>query len=137
SVPALRDRKSDIPALVHWFLEYRMPQNPPKVTAEAMNCLLQYDWPGNVRELENCIERALALGNGRTIDVHDLPLPMQGKEGHAHTHPVTPDAPAPLPLAPVSSDLEDLERITIQRVFDQVQGDKAKAGEMLGISRAT
>ena len=128
ALPALRDRKSDVPALVHWFLESRMPDNPPKVTPEAMNCFLQYDWPGNVRELENSIERALALGNGRSIDVHDLPLPLQKNEHHAAEEPAA---------APASSDLEDLERLTIQRVFNQVQGDKVQAGKMLGISRAT
>src|SRR4029077_18227505 len=72
-VPALRDRRGDIPELVQWFLSRYAPTQPIKITSAAMNCLRRYDWPGNVRELENCIERAIALGNQHTIDVDDLP----------------------------------------------------------------
>jgi transcriptional regulator with PAS, ATPase and Fis domain len=93
-----------------------------------MNSLLQYDWPGNVRELENCIERAIALGNHHIIDVHDLPPAMRKS---AERQQSTEGAPLS------ATDLEDLERITIERVFEQVKGDKVLAGKMLGISRAT
>src|SRR5437660_2746221 len=72
-LPALRERRSDIPMLVHWFLERCAAGESIQVTNAAMKCLLQYDWPGNVRELENCIERAVALGDHRTIDFNDLP----------------------------------------------------------------
>src|SRR5438034_9406137 len=72
-LPSLRERRSDIPMLVHWFLERLAPGDSIQVTSAAMKALLQYDWPGNVRELENCIERATALGNGKIIDVEDLP----------------------------------------------------------------
>ena len=72
-VPALRERRSDIPMLLHWFLDRYAPGQPIQVTNGAMKSLLQYDWPGNVRELENCIERAVALGDQQTIDVNDLP----------------------------------------------------------------
>src|SRR5947209_4449048 len=60
--PSLRERKSDIPSLVHYFLEKSAPQRLIHVSAQAMKLLLDYDWPGNVRELENCMERAVALG---------------------------------------------------------------------------
>jgi DNA-binding NtrC family response regulator len=96
-----------------------------------MSALVHHDWPGNVRELENSIERAVALGDRRIIDVNDLP------PGIASASPVLyPEASSPSP-ALTSTDLEDIERTTIQRVFEQVQGDKARAGKMLGISRAT
>src|SRR5579864_8100534 len=72
-VPALRERRSEIPMLVHWFLEHYAPGSELHVTSAAMKALAQYEWPGNVRELENCVERAVALGNGRTIDLGDLP----------------------------------------------------------------
>src|SRR5467141_3857402 len=72
-VPALRERRSDIPVLVHWFLERYAPGSELHVTSSAMKALMQYDWPGNVRELENCVERAVALGNGKVIDLGDLP----------------------------------------------------------------
>ena len=131
-MPALRERKSDIPALVHWFLENRGLEITPEVTPSAMKCLMQYDWPGNVRELQNSIERALALGDRDVIDVPDLPEAVQIAE------PVLEAGPTMVSNSSASAtDLEDLERITIQRVFDQVNGDKTMAGRMLGISRAT
>jgi transcriptional regulator of acetoin/glycerol metabolism len=102
-----------------------------QVTHAAMKCLLQYDWPGNVRELENCIERAVALGDRKTIDLGDLPPSIASSS--PSSEPVEG-----LTAGPVSStDLEDIERATIERVFEQVKGDKALAGKMLGISRAT
>src|SRR3954463_14234135 len=71
--PSLRERKSDIPSLVHWFLEKSAPQRMLQVSTPAMKMMLDYDWPGNVRELENCVERAVALGADDTLDVDDLP----------------------------------------------------------------
>jgi two-component system response regulator AtoC len=135
-LPALRERKSDMVCLVRSFLARYAPEENVTVTPAAMHSLFQYDWPGNVRELENCIERAIALGNHRTIDVQDLPaaIRMTGPSLPAPT-----EAPATMPSvpAPNSTDLEDIERQTIERVFQQVGGDKALAGKMLGISRAT
>jgi two-component system, NtrC family, response regulator AtoC len=130
-LPALRERRSDVPMLVHWFLERYAAGCSIQVTNSAMKCLLQYDWPGNVRELENCVERAVALGDRRTIDVSDLPPTIASASS-------TIDFPMPAAQSSASStDLEDIERATIQRVFEQVNGDKVLAGKMLGISRAT
>jgi two-component system, NtrC family, response regulator AtoC len=127
-LPALRERRSDIPVLVHWFLDRYAPATSIQVTSAAMKCLLQYDWPGNVRELENCVERAIALGDRSKIDVSDLPATIASG----------PQEPGNTASPGVSTtDLEDIERATIQRVFEQVKGDKALAGRMLGISRAT
>jgi DNA-binding NtrC family response regulator len=130
-LPALRERRSDIPMLVHWFLDRYAPGQPIQVTNAAMKALLQYDWPGNVRELENCIERAIALGDRKIIDAGDLP-PAIGSAS-----PILETALDQHASAVSSTDLEDIERDTIQRVFDQVKGDKTLAGKMLGISRAT
>jgi two-component system, NtrC family, response regulator AtoC len=129
NIPTLRERRSDIPMLAHWFLEHYTKGSNVPITASAMNCLLQYDWPGNVRELENCIERAVALGEGKIIDVSDLPPAVLAAA------PATEAAPLQGLLS--SNDLEDIERATILRVFEQVNGDKVVAGKMLGISRAT
>ncbi len=141
---ALRERKSDIPTLVRWFLGRIAPNKPLQVSNGAMNCLLNYDWPGNVRELENCIERAVALGNESVIDVHDLPPAIQAARSAATaTHAASISATGSLTTAEPaatglpSMDLEEMERATIQRVFDQVGGDKNLAREILGISRAT
>ena len=129
-LPSLRERRADIPLLVHWFLDRYAPGKSMQVTSLAMKCLLQYSWPGNVRELENCIERAIALGDNRTIDVGDLPPAVASGSGDGEQD----EAKMP---ALTTTDLEDIERATIQRVFEQVKGDKALAGKMLGISRAT
>src|SRR2546421_3940246 len=62
-LPSLRERKSDIPTLVHYFLDKFAPGKMVNIAAAAMKCMLEYEWPGNVRELENAIERAMALGS--------------------------------------------------------------------------
>jgi DNA-binding NtrC family response regulator len=126
-IPALRERRSDIPMLVHWFLDKYASETKIEVAPEAMNCMLQYDWPGNVRELENCVERAIALGNREIIALQDLPPAIRAYENQLNLGAVTVTA----------TDLEEIERDTIQRVFDQVNGDKEMAGKLLGISRAT
>jgi DNA-binding NtrC family response regulator len=140
-VPALRERRSDIPMLVHWFLERYAPGSGMQVSSAAMKSLMQYEWPGNVRELENCIERAVALGNGRIIDLGDLPPSIAegaAPSSSASVADISPMLESELGSDRVSTtDLEDIERATIQRVFEQVKGDKALAGRMLGISRAT
>jgi DNA-binding NtrC family response regulator len=126
-LPALRERRSDIPMLVQWFLDRYASEMKIEVAPEAMNCMLQYDWPGNVRELENCIERAVALGNRERIGLQDLPPAIRAYENQLKLGTLTVTA----------TDLEEIERDTIQRVFDQVNGDKEMAGRLLGISRAT
>jgi len=131
NMPALRERRSDIPMLAHWFLERYANGADVPITASAMKCLLRYDWPGNIRELENCIERAVALGEGKIIDMGDLPPAVLSAA------PATEASAAPLQGLLSSNDLEDIERATILRVFEQVNGDKVVAGKMLGISRAT
>ncbi len=128
-LPSLREHRSDIPQLVHYFLDRYAPGESIQVMPEAMKCFLEYDWPGNVRELENCIARAVTLGDDRIIDTEDLPPPIRGEHGATL---ITAEGTALSTTA-----LADLERITIQRVFEQAGGDKALAGKMLGISRAT
>jgi len=114
-LPSLHDRRSDIPMLVHHFLDKYAAGAHMQVTPAAMKSLLHYEWPGNIRELENCIARAVTLGDHQLIDVADLPPAIRSEH----------------------SGLADMERMTILRVFEQANGDKALAGKMLGISRAT
>jgi DNA-binding NtrC family response regulator len=133
-LPALRERRSDIPMLAHWFLDRKASGSSIQITNAAMKSMLQYDWPGNVRELENCIERAVALGADRTIDHDDLPPAVVA----ATMLESQPRASTNVSSSSLSTtDLEDIERATIERVFEQVKGDKVLAGKMLGISRAT
>jgi transcriptional regulator with PAS, ATPase and Fis domain len=128
-LPSLRERRSDIPQLVHCFLERYAPGQNTQIDPSAMKSFLQYDWPGNVRELENCIARAIALGAHRMIDVCDLPPTIGGAKDSDLTREDAADLS--------TTALADLERMTILRVFEQAGGDKALAGRMLGISRAT
>jgi two-component system response regulator AtoC len=129
-LPPLRERRSDIPILAAWFLDRLAPGRSVQVSGNAMKAMLAYDWPGNVRELENCLERAIALGDQSIIEVSDLPPAIARAELAA-----SPLASPEFSARP--TDLEDIERATIERVFSQVKGDKALAGRMLGISRAT
>jgi DNA-binding NtrC family response regulator len=128
-LPTLRERRSDVPQLVHCFLDRYAPGENIQIAPAVMKSFLQYEWPGNVRELENCIARAVALGDHRTIDVGDLP-PAIGKAGEAAASDGDSTTLSTTALA-------DLERMTILRVFEQAGGDKLLAGRMLGISRAT
>ena len=123
-LPSLREHRSDIPQLVHYFLDRYAPGQNIQVMPEAIKCLLEYDWPGNVRELENYIARAVTLGDDQIIGPEDLPPAVRGQQ------------PASLIEADnralSTTALADLERITIERVFEQAGGDKALAGKMLG-----
>jgi len=130
-IPPLRERRSDIPMLVHHFLNRYTPGMHLQVTAAAMKSFLQYDWPGNVRELENCIARAVTLGDHQTIDVQDLPPTIRTEQ------PSNPDMTPQDANSLSTTALAEMEKMTILRVFEQAHGDKALAGKMLGISRAT
>ena len=132
-IPPLRERRSDIPMLVQCFLNRQAEGENVKFTPAAMKLLMQYDWPGNVRELENCINRALTLGDRKLIDEDDLSPALLGGSviGGIQSADAVEDDASP------TVALEELERLTIQRVFDKVSGNKARAGELLGISRAT
>ena len=134
NLPALRERRSDVPMLAQYFLDRLAEGANMKFTPAAMKLLMRYDWPGNVRELENCVSRAVTLGDRKVIDEGDLSPAM--------LHSSKKDEPATSEVSAADEEsstvaLDELERQTIQRVFDKVGGDKAKAGELLGISRAT
>jgi DNA-binding NtrC family response regulator len=129
-IPPLRERPFDIPLLVEYFVNKATgsAKRPPLgVSSEALAILTAYSWPGNVRELENCIARALALRNGPVIGLADLPDSLCSMQVSPTTASALPDV----------THLEHLERVTIERVFTQVKGDKQLARKMLGISRAT
>ncbi len=128
-LPSLRERRSDIPQLAHCFLDRYAAGENVQIAPAAMKAFLQYDWPGNVRELENCIARAVALGDHQAIELADLPPAIRGTRDTE----TSPEDATELS----TTALADLERMTILRVFEQAGGDKVVAGKMLGISRAT
>ncbi len=126
-LPPLRERKSDIPLLVNFFLEkFSDPQRPARTISEdAMRRLIAYDWPGNVRELENAVERAVALGSGPILHVGDLPSNLQYASAER------------LPEHDEMVPLEELERRAIFRALRETSGDKLAAARLLGIGKTT
>ena len=85
TVPPLRDRREDIPPLVHQLSRpaaSRMKKDVTAVSADAMTALMNYRWPGNVRELEHAVERAVILANGPSIRVRELPPEVTQKARH-------------------------------------------------------
>lgn len=129
-IPPLRERKSDIPLLVNYFLERHSDtvRSLRGVSEEAMARLMSYDWPGNVRELENVIERAMALGAGPVIHTVDLPSNLQ----------TSASAPAQVPLGREGIlPLRELEKRAILQAVQELGGDKLLAARLLGIGKTT
>ncbi len=128
-LPALRERKGDIPLLVNHFLEkFRPPGRPcPTLSEEAMTRLMAYDWPGNVRELENCIERAVALASGPALGKGDISVGL--RKAHERFVPEL-SAEEVVPLL-------EVEKIAILRAIVKARGDKLLAARLLGIGKTT
>jgi DNA-binding NtrC family response regulator len=126
-VPALRERKEEIPDLVRGFLRGHTRKGLPekRISDEAIEALKSYRWPGNVRELKNLIERSVILARGDVITPRDLPPTL-----------FEPDA-AP----PVSDEgdvpLADVERRHILKVLRRQAGNKVRAAKILGINVKT
>jgi DNA-binding NtrC family response regulator len=138
TLPPLRERRSDIPMLAQYFLDRLAEGENIKFTSAAMKLLMGYEWPGNVRELENCLCRAVTLGDRKVIDEIDLsPALLHGNDGAKTDAGTAEERTTHTEEAASTVALDELERLTIQRVFEKVGGDKTKAGELLGISRAT
>jgi DNA-binding NtrC family response regulator len=131
-LPALRDRKKDIPALIAQFLGKYGDRYV--ISRECRHAMLRYDWPGNVRELENCIQRMVAVNSGPLLHTGDLPSAVQNATAAAQIceAPLAPLAPA----APVFS-LTEMERNAIVRALEYTKGDRATAAHLLGIGRTT
>jgi DNA-binding NtrC family response regulator len=124
-LPALRDRRGDIPVLASFFLRRYAAENGKTLdtfTDDALETLLEYDWPGNVRELENVVERAVVLCDGPRIDKKHLPpavVPSEQRDG--------------LPPIP-GSTIADLERYAILKTLEACSGSTSKAATVLGVS---
>ena len=133
-VPALRDRRDDIPLLAEYFADraaLRARRGRVDIDDTAMAWLKNQAWHGNVRELENAIERAVVLAAGNTLTAEDF----QPRGSFEHTSATTEQAPAASPDEMLS--LDDIERIHILRVLKACGGQKTKASAILGINRTT
>jgi DNA-binding NtrC family response regulator len=119
-IPPLRERRRDIPLLAEAFLHeigQSFGRPPAGLTRDAREMLMQYDWPGNVRELRNALERAAILCEGGLIASEHLSLRMTRT------------------TLPTSTDLNVVERQTIEHVMRDTGGNKSKAAKRLGLSR--
>jgi DNA-binding NtrC family response regulator len=126
TVPPLRDRREDIPPLVHHFLvraAARMKKDVTTVSADAMSALMNHRWPGNVRELEHAVERAVILANGPSIRVRELPAEVTQK---SRTR-----------AGDDTLDLQEQERVMIERALERFHGNRKKAAAALKISTVT
>jgi Nif-specific regulatory protein len=120
-IPPLRERKSDVLPLADAFLQdigRSFGRPPAGLTTDAKDALLAHDWPGNVRELRNALERAAILCEGGLIAASHLSLQENG-----------------LSVAASTTDLNAVERQTIEQVMRQMRGNKSKAAKRLGLTR--
>ena len=126
-VPALRERREDIPELVDHFLsKYRPPGGEPKqLSPAALRLLTDYRWPGNVRELANTIEGLVLLAPGQVIETQDLPPAIRPAAEFE-----LEEADAPLPMT-------EIERQHVTRALRYTKGKKAPAARLLGIDVKT
>jgi two-component system NtrC family response regulator len=126
-LPALRERRDDIPALVDHFVRkhaQRTGRRIDRVDDGAMTVLQQYDWPGNVRELENTIERAVVLCDSDFITARAVSI----------LSAATPQTTG-LPSLKLRQNIEWVERETIRRALESSRGIKKEAAELMGISQ--
>jgi len=129
-VPALRERREDIPdlaAVILRRLSRRMSTTAPELDAQALAALQVYAFPGNVRELENILERALTLSAGGSITAEHLRLRSDIRAG------AEPVAIAAAPGA-LGAQLEDIERDAIVKALEKTRYNKTAAAKLLGIS---
>lgn len=154
TVPPLRDRPEDIPALVAHFVDLQAKKQRKtihEVSPEALALLRAYRWPGNVRELGNVIERAIILASGNVITPVDLPAGLSFEANTTTSTPPPPLAatakpsdPTPCTAPLTSDDACNLEQATlafhrqhIARVLDRAGGNRDVAAKLLGLSSAT
>ncbi|NOY52931.1 MAG: sigma-54-dependent Fis family transcriptional regulator [Deltaproteobacteria bacterium] len=136
-IPPLRQRVSDIPLLVHFFLERFnkiRKRNLHGFSKDAMRCLTSYPWPGNVRELENLVERMVILAEGEIIRLEDLP-----EKFHSPVKPPTSLNAFALPVQGISLNdaVEEFENELILKAMNHVGGVKSKAAKLLHLNRTT
>jgi transcriptional regulator with PAS, ATPase and Fis domain len=146
-VPSLRERASDIPALVEHLLDdiaNRSGQAPMELTAQAVALLCGQPWRGNVRELSNLLERAQLNADGLPLAPQHL-LPLLGEQNSNVTPPtlpmttttIEPPAPEETPLQLLAESVAQAERRALQHALRACKGNRRRAAVELGISRAS
>jgi DNA-binding NtrC family response regulator len=128
TIPPLRERREDLPILIEHFLRrHARPGGPPlSLSPRAWAAMSHHPFPGNVRELEHAIMRAVLIASGPVIDLEHLPIDIVG--------PASPGSAA-AELASLADASAEFERAYLQRALELTGGRKARAAELLGISR--
>lgn len=137
SIPPLRDRGADIILLAEEFLKKynkKLHKQIRSISPDAQDLLLQHKWPGNIRELRNVCERLSVLATGDEITVEDVRRVLDYNPG-ATSEQSPPSAPET--ARPAAKSLSSLEREAILSALEKTGNNKAKAAELLGISRTT
>jgi transcriptional regulator with GAF, ATPase, and Fis domain len=136
SMPPLRDRRSDIPLLVHHFMEVMSKarkQKQKNVSKDVMKALVNYDWPGNVRELENIIERMVILAEGDQLTLDDLPGKIAKKKAESPSDQgFTLEEGVSL-----STAVNTYERQLIINALEKADWVKNRAAKLLKMNRTT
>lgn len=126
-VPALRERKDDIPLLIDSFIKEFSKENGReiKIDSKAKSALFKYDWPGNIRQLRHCIEGASVMCNDDEIRLEDLGAEIGMSSGESSIS------------VPLGITLDEAEKIIIEQNLAANKGNKSKTAEILGIERKT
>ena len=140
SIPALRDRKEDIPVLADYFLREFCGKygRERSISERGYKRLVEHEWRGNVRELRNCVERAVILSEGETVDFKDLAQP-EAKEGNAggKADPAVRMEWTALSEMKLEEALSAFEESCIRQALAESGGNRAEAIRRLGLSRRT
>jgi DNA-binding NtrC family response regulator len=134
TLPPLRERREDIPALAHHFLrQFTLKFRKPAMTVShaAMDAMMKYDWPGNVRELKNAIERAVILGEGPELRTTYLPSQLAREPAAAPAG----ESSGEFTLPEGGVALERVEESLVRQAMDQAGGNQTRAAQLLEISR--
>jgi DNA-binding NtrC family response regulator len=145
-IPALRERRGDIPVLAAHFLDRLRREGGMAHTFsdDSLRLLMEYDWPGNVRELEHAIERACALSSGPILHLGDFPTQLQNhrlQTGETADLPTNGAGSASLPVHDSDTggvlSIAEMEKQAILNTIRQLKGDKLMAARLLGIGKTT
>jgi two-component system response regulator AtoC len=137
AVPALRERREDIPDLADSFVEFfarRVKKRVSGLSRGARDKLVQYDYPGNVRELRNIVERAVILTRAQEIQPDDIVLPRAESALHGH-YPAFFSVDLKLDGEPPTA--EQIEQAYVKRILDYYAGKRTQAAQALGVSYPT
>ena len=127
-MPSLRERKDDIPLLMHSFLREFNIENEKNIKGfdnRSKSALIKYNWPGNIRELKNCIESAVVMCTGDEIKMEDLPSSIRAQSEEKTIS------------IPIGISMEEAEKIIIQENLAANNNNKSKTADILGIGRKT